>query len=73
VHVLDRAVSGSMSAMNLSARSDGHGGGTWTGPHLDSAGAHLGGVTEADRSKQRRLSTFARYSYQILPRRSLNA
>jgi hypothetical protein len=73
VHVLGRAVSRPMRAMDFATRSDGHKGGTGAAPHPDSVRSYPGGSAVVARPKGVWLSTVARYSYQVRPRRSVNS
>jgi hypothetical protein len=73
VHVLGRPVSSWMSAVNFAASSDCHEGGTGAAPHPDPVGPYPEGSTVVGPSKRVRLSTVARYSYQVCPRRSANS
>jgi hypothetical protein len=63
VHVLGRAVSRPMGAVDVPARRNGHEGGAGAGVHPDSVALSNG----------RRASTVARYSNQVRPRRSVNS
>jgi hypothetical protein len=73
VHVLDRAVSRPMGAVNLPAGGNGdiRGAGAW--PHSDSVRTRPGGETVVARSTGPRLLTVARYSNHLRPRRSVNS